>query len=262
MGDQMDVQYSPAYRKLFAEHIPRFQLLEIEPIMKRFGHAPSRPLRVFDVGGNTGGWSIALVRHSGPWIGEIHMFEPMPGNLAKIEDAKRDGLFSGCPDIRVCPFALSDRNGSVTVHYENDVTGLASIDNDNAMLPARNVTLAKTLEAETRTLDSYCEANGVDRVDILKIDVEGHEMSVLKGAERMFKERRIGIVAYEIGPHQMQRREFYRDFFNFFAGHGYQNHRYRENGWSTMPIRAYRPSYEKFDQVVMRMAVHPDYADA
>lgn len=258
----MDVQYSAKYRRLFSEHVPRFELLEIEPIMKHIGHEPKQPLRVFDVGGNTGGWTISLLRHSGPWIGEVHMFEPMPGNRAKLDEAMSDGLFSGKASIKICPFALSHEAGSVTIHYENDVTGLASIDNSDAMMPARNISLNKTMEIETRTLDAYCTEHSIDRIDILKIDVEGHELSVLKGAERMFGEKRIGVVAYEIGPHQMQRREYYRDFFEFFATHGYQNHRYRENGWSTMAIKVYRPAFEKFDQVVMRMAVHPDYAEA
>ncbi|MCB2116652.1 MAG: FkbM family methyltransferase [Rhodobacteraceae bacterium] len=258
----MDIQYSPKYRELFAEHIPRFMVLEIEPIMKRLGHAPARPLCVFDVGANVGGWTMALLSHSGPWIGEVHMFEPLPANRARLDEARRDGLFRGNARLAVQPCALSHAAGTARIHFEAEESRLASIDNSAAMMPMRDIPLGRSLEIETRTLDDYCAGQKIERIDILKIDVEGHEMSVLRGAERMFREKRIGIVAYELGPHQIERREFFRDFFRFFEGHGYQNHRYRENGWSTMPIKAYRPGFETFDQVVMRMAVHPDYADA
>lgn len=257
----MDSQYSPKYRELFAEHIPRFMLHEIEPIMKRIGHAPGHPLTVFDVGANVGGWTIALLMHSRPWIGEVHMFEPLPGNRARFEEGRRDGLFPGDAALVLNSCALSHVDGEATIHFEAEESRLASIDNAAAMMPMRDIPLGRSLEIVTRRLDSYCSEAGIDRIDILKIDVEGHELSVLRGAARMFAERRIGVVAFEIGPHQIERREFYRDFFDFFAAHGYQNHRFRENGWPTMPIKAYRPSFEKFDQVAMRMAVHPDYAD-
>lgn len=257
----MDIRYTPRFRRLFAERIPHFQLLEIEPIMKRIGHAPERPLTVFDVGANAGGWTIALLLHSGPWIGAVHMFEPLPANRARIEEARRHGLFPGSAAVELSPLALSDSAGRTTIHFETEASELASIDNAEALLPGRTVALAEALSIETQTLDAYCAGHDIDRIDILKIDVEGHELAVLRGAERMFREQRIGVVAYEFGPHQIGRREFFRDFFQFFERHGYQNHRYRENGWATMPIRDYRPALESFGQVVMRMAVHPDFAE-
>ncbi|OAN69009.1 hypothetical protein A8B82_04900 [Sulfitobacter sp. EhC04] len=254
-----DIRYGPKYRRLFAETLPRFQLLEIEPIFKEIGYSPDTPLRVFDVGANTGTWSLALLQHSAPWIGTIHMFEPMPGNRNKIKELMQDGLFGDHKDqVTINGFALSDKAGKVEINFENDVTGFASIDSKLVHLPMRNQALDRTLTVETQRLDDYCEANGIEEIDILKIDVEGHELAVLKGAERMFAEGRIRVVAYEIGPHQMSRRDFYKDFFEFFEGHGYANYRYREAGWKPALIPAYMSSLEKFDQVCMRMAIAPE----
>lgn len=253
-----DLRYSPKYRRLFAETLPRFQINEIEPIFKQLGHTPDTPLTVFDVGANTGTWSLALTQHSGPWIGPLHLFEPMPGNLKKIEELRADGLYGeNAAAMTINPFALSDSCGTVDIHFENDVTGFASIDSATVHLLARNVDLPRHQTIETRTLDSYCDERGIDRIDILKIDVEGHELAVLKGAKRMLAEKRIRCIVYEIGPHQMVRREYYKDFFDFFAGLDYDNYRYRDHGWAPVKIARYLSSLEQFDQVCMRMALLP-----
>jgi FkbM family methyltransferase len=43
---------------------------------------------------------------------------------------------------------------------------------------------SKSETVKLSTLDDYCEKNSIDRIDFLKMDVEGHELKVLKGAER------------------------------------------------------------------------------
>lgn len=253
------LRYSNKYRRTFAEIVPRFQLLEIEPIFKEIGYTHETPLTVVDVGANGGIWSLALLQHSGPWIGKIHMFEPMEGNLASLRQVMKDGLYGEHVDkLVINEYALSDDKGSVEIHFENDVTGLASIDSGTAHFPMRNIPLDRTRSIKTDRLDTYCAENGIESIDILKIDVEGHELAVLKGAENLFRENRVKAVAYEIGPHQMARRDFYKDFFEFFEQYGYTNLRYREPGWKAMPIPEYRSSLEQFDNVCMRMAVRTE----
>ena len=250
-----ELRYSDKYRRIFAEIVPRFQLLEIDPIFKEIGYAPETPLTVVDVGANGGIWSLALLHHSGPWVDKIHMFEPMEGNLAAIRDVMKDGLYGEHADkLVINEYALSESKGSVEIHFESDVTGLASIDSATAHFPMRNIQLERTRAIQTDRLDTYCADNGIETIDILKIDVEGHELSVLKGAENLLREKRIRAVAYEIGPHQMARRDFYKDFFEFFNQYGYTNLRYREPGWKALPIPEYRSSLEQFDNVCMRMA--------
>jgi hypothetical protein len=54
-----------------------------------------------------------------------------------------------------------------------------------------------TNTVQIETLDRFCSANDVSSIDLLKIDVEGHEMPVLLGAEQLLSEDRIGIVRLE-----------------------------------------------------------------
>jgi hypothetical protein len=51
---------------------------------------------------------------------------------------------------------------------------------------------------ESRTLDSFCDEQGVDRIDFLKIDVEGYERHVLAGAARLLDEGAISVLSFEI----------------------------------------------------------------
>ena len=48
------------------------------------------------------------------------------------------------------------------------------------------------------TLDDYCRSAGIDRVDVLKTDTQGYDLEVLKGAERLFQDRRISVVHVEV----------------------------------------------------------------
>jgi hypothetical protein len=49
------------------------------------------------------------------------------------------------------------------------------------------------------TADLYCERNGIEEIDLLKVDVEGAEFQVLVGARRLLKERRVRCVTFEFG---------------------------------------------------------------
>jgi hypothetical protein len=62
------------------------------------------------------------------------------------------------------------------------------------------------------TLDSYCAFEGIQKIDFLKIDAEGHDLEVLKGASTMLAEGRITYVQFEFGGANIDSRTFLRDF--------------------------------------------------
>ncbi|HZY37872.1 MAG TPA: FkbM family methyltransferase [Mucilaginibacter sp.] len=69
------------------------------------------------------------------------------------------------------------------------------------------------IEFETDTIDLFCSKNGIDKIDFLKIDVEGNELSVLRGAEKMLAADGIKIIQFEINAHNIYARVFLRDFY-------------------------------------------------
>ncbi|MHC4265896.1 MAG: FkbM family methyltransferase [Planctomycetota bacterium] len=95
------------------------------------------------------------------------------------------------------------------------------------------------------TLDHYCQAHSIDSIDLLKMDVEGHELDVLKGSSRMIEERRIKLVSFEFGPCNVDTRTFFKDYFYFFKERGFTIHRITRTGY-LHPLTLYREICEQF----------------
>jgi hypothetical protein len=81
------------------------------------------------------------------------------------------------------------------------------------------------------SLDAYCETFDVDRVDFLKVDVEGMEPQVLKGAKRMLSQKRISAALMELCPRNLtdvgsSSASLYEEIMNA----GYRPHRLAASG--------------------------------
>lgn len=92
---------------------------------------------------------------------------------------------------------VSDKPGVVTMRkWKNS---------DQSSLYERRITLAKQGEPELVTvpairLDSYIEEHGISHIDLLKIDVEGHELSVLKSLGTYLRPDFVSHIQFEYGP--------------------------------------------------------------
>ncbi len=55
------------------------------------------------------------------------------------------------------------------------------------------------INVQTQTLDNFCLSNKIENIDILKIDTEGNDLNVLKGAKKLLSENKINVIYTEIG---------------------------------------------------------------
>jgi FkbM family methyltransferase len=121
----------------------------------------------FDVGANFGYYSVALANALDRRC-QVHAFEPNPKTYDRL---LRHIEWNGLKDVVLpVPFALSDRRGTATLIERSDNSGASRIGDD-----------AAGITVELTRLDDYCAERGIDRLDALKIDVEGLEARVLAG---------------------------------------------------------------------------------
>jgi hypothetical protein len=95
------------------------------------------------------------------------------------------------------------------------------------------------------TVDRYCTENEVAGIDLLKLDVEGHELDVLDGAAGMLSERRIRLIAFEFGGTNIDSRIFFREIYNRLREADMPVGRITPSRY-VFPIPAYREAYERF----------------
>ena len=146
---------------------------------------------------------------------ELHCFEPIGDSFRRLRDRDLPG------NVVRNHAGLSDAPGTATFHtfpgnrYANSLYRRAGA---NEKLGEQSV----TEEAPLVTLDGYCAERGIDRVDFLKLDVEGHELAVLRGSAGLLAGRRIGAVQFEYGTANAASRALLKDLFDLLTGHGYR----------------------------------------
>lgn len=171
---------------------------------------------VFDVGANVGEYSL-LTRQELPQA-KILAFEPAPATYQQLR--QRLSQSDGHAEITPYNFGFSDANRSLELFSYaiegNEVSLLASVDR---RLPTQvvNVEVEHSEQIQVRTIDSFCAAENITRIDLLKLDVEGHELAVLRGAREMLARGGIRIIQFEFGPANIYSRTFFYDFWTLLS---------------------------------------------
>ncbi len=148
----------------------------------------------YDVGGNTGFYSLLVGRVCPDK--PTTCFEPVP----RIAELARRNLAAQGLDIEVVELGLSDSDGSALMHFPPEDHGL--VETSATLNPAffRGLQpVARTETVATSTLDHFNASQGSQRVGLIKIDVEGHEGSVIAGARGVARRDR-PIIAVELLP--------------------------------------------------------------
>ncbi len=79
----------------------------------------------------------------------------------------------------------------------------------------------EVIEANVTTGDTYCRDNGIEEIDLLKIDTEGKELDVLRGFSELLGARHVRMVQFEYGLGSVYTKDLLRDFNEYFAARGY-----------------------------------------
>ena len=140
---------------------------------------------VLDVGANVGAWTIPLARQIGT-AGTVCAFEPVPANLRRLEQSI---ALNAILNVQVSSIALGDGSRSVDMWLKSEQTGADS--GTAAVVPVGTGHLTVSM----CTLDEWTASAGLQRLDFIKLDVEGAEFLVLAGATHVLKQFRPLILA-------------------------------------------------------------------
>jgi FkbM family methyltransferase len=132
---------------------------------------------VVDVGAHIGRYALIAARNAS----KVVAVEPDPSNFQLLQ---RNVSLNGFSNVVLIPKALSSVAGTrplVLAGKEN--TGTSRLVSGESAVNRSPDANSSVVSVETETLDQLVDANGLTRIDWLKIDVEGHEIAVLQGGE-------------------------------------------------------------------------------
>ncbi len=150
-----------------------------------------RPGMTFiDIGANIGFFSLLAAYHIGP-KGRVHAFEPFQYNLKLLYLNTRINHFE---NVAIYPFALADKNG--LVGYDNSASNgqISAIDDDLSGVMATTLTYCVRMDDVLKDMD---------RMDIIKIDIEGAEYLALSGG-RLLLSKFTPVVLSEFSPFALE----------------------------------------------------------
>jgi len=170
--------------------------------------AKGRPLVVFDVGANRGEWVVPLLEQCDS-IGcvniSVHCFEPVSSTMSMLRRSTSKPAWQGRIQYVMC--ALSDRVGRTEISVVGDGAGT------NALTPDPAACVSRYEAVDLVTVDEYCQANSITHIALLKIDVEGHDLSVIRGAVGMLKRQAIDVIQFEYNHRWVWSHAFLFDAF-------------------------------------------------
>jgi FkbM family methyltransferase len=187
-------------------------------------------ITVFDVGAHQGDYSGSVLTLFSDHHIDLHLFEPASKSFEFLQRK-----FSGS-ELVINHFGLGESHGKTILNIPVAETNCASIHHHTEG--------EQTEEIEIHSLDEYCKKNNIPYIDLLKLDVEGHEYACLQGGRDMLKNQRIRFIQFEFGECNIDSKIFFRDIFNYLDEMHYEVFRIVKNG--LVPIKRYHQSLEIF----------------
>ena len=211
-------------------------------VMKMIANRHVEKAIIFDVGANEGTYCEHLLNvfnHQQVSL-LVYGFEPATDTYGRYSDR-----FKNNPKVITNNVGLSDRTQILRLYKSKISSGFATLYKDNKFNFDASEDVAFT------TLDEYSTTNKIDEIHFLKMDVEGHELAVLKGATNLLDARRIKAIQFEFGAGNMSARTFFKDFYDLLTAN-YRIFRIVKNG--LVPVDKYAYNMEIFGRVTNYVA--------
>ena len=202
---------------------------------------------VFDIGANVGDYSLLLSKLVCSF-GKVYSFEPTSSTFQKLQERI---VSSGVSNISAFQKAVFSENTILEFNEFPDEYSVWNSLGRPQMLdpnsPNNLVPIVKTELVETITIESFCKDYNIEKIDYLKIDVEGAESDVLQGARQLLENKAIRFIQFEISQKMLEglNRQA-KDTFDILINNGYECHRISADGKIDQQISDSEAFYENY----------------
>lgn len=179
--------------------------LYVLKLIKKFYSKNKDKIIIFDVGANKGDYSGSALDVFVNRDVRIEAFEPSQFTFGQLKER-----YGKNEKVGIHNLGLGDEAGVVNMYYDQAGSKRAS-------LFKREQRLAESIQLTT--IDVFCSSNGITRINFLKLDVEGYEFKVLKGALTMLANQKIDFIQFEFGIFDIEARIFFKDFLSLLNEH-------------------------------------------
>ncbi len=184
------------------------------------GSGVTTGLVILDVGANVGDYSRAILDIAP--TARIYCFEPHPGNVKRLEAAVGGR-------VTVVPMAVGSKRGTAELYDYVEGAGSSHASLHKDVFEKLRQRAHQSLCVNMTTIDDFVEQHSIAAITLLKVDVEGHELEVFRGASKAIRERKVDIVHFEFNEMNVITRVFLADFFALLPGFVF--YRLLPDGW-------------------------------
>lgn len=207
------------------DHVAKslFWFGDFDPWVVRTMRRLARPGEVVcDVGANLGDTALPLARWVGS-AGKVFCFEPVPVNLVRL---RQNIEVNGQAHLTVLPVALSDSTGTFEMVVPDQQPGMARMD--------QGIGAPGAVKVDAIRFDDWIATTSIERISVFKLDVEGHELSVLRGMPDTLAMGRVGAFVFE----HHQTLDSTNELSQLLSTHGYRVFRIYKGFCSTRYLPA------------------------
>ncbi len=242
----MKITRIPIYKRLLGKALPRaykwntgrtnMETNGEKALMEWLVGKAAGTFTCFDVGANVGGYSETLLAacKKASVTADIHAFEPVKKSFEALAQK-----LSSERGFKAVNAALSEKAGTLQIHYGAGGSTLASFYKREV-----HGSSSGSESIQTMTGESYARENGIRHIDLLKVDVEGHELSVFKGFGDFLDPKNIGFIQFEYGGCNLDSQTTLRELYTLLEEKGFRVGRLLKD---QIEIRPYAVQMEDFD---------------
>lgn len=198
---------------------------------------------VFDIGAYIGLWTKRLLKTYSNSNIKVHLFEPIPSIYIKL--IQNLDYYLGTEMIIPNNCGIGSKEEARILYYYEDAPSWSTFYRRFEVENQYNLNPPKEIPVLTTTLDNYSRRTGIKHIHFLKIDVEGGELDVLHGAQKLLKRGRIDYIQFEYGGTFLDAGITLKQVFEYLKQFKYEIFRISKGNLNY--LKEFLPYYENFE---------------